>query len=99
MNDIIELTVLDRLVNPHDEVIIGTYVKKFNVEVLNWRLLDLSISVFRNSEPNENNALEQIRELHLYTSGKRAVISHWLSEDGIRLLTNVGYATSQLLLL
>ncbi|PTB45663.1 hypothetical protein M441DRAFT_54706 [Trichoderma asperellum CBS 433.97] len=89
VTDIIELTVLDRLVNPHDEVSIGIYVKKFNVEVLNWRILDLSISVFKNSEPSENNALQQIRELHLYTSGKRAVISHWLSEDGICSLTNL----------
>ncbi|KAK1252950.1 hypothetical protein MKX08_004137 [Trichoderma sp. CBMAI-0020] len=86
---IIELTVLDRLVNPHDEVILGIYVKQFEVEVLNWRLLDLSISVFKSSEPNGKNALQQIRELHLYTSGKRAVISHWLSEDGIRSLTNL----------
>ncbi|EHK43357.1 hypothetical protein TRIATDRAFT_149048 [Trichoderma atroviride IMI 206040] len=86
---IIELTVLDRLVNPHDEVIIGTYVKQFEVEALNWRLLDLSISVFKNSNSSENNALQQIRELHLYTGGKRAVISHWLSDDGIRSLTNV----------
>ncbi|UKZ60117.1 uncharacterized protein TrAtP1_001403 [Trichoderma atroviride] len=86
---IIELTVLDRLVNPHDEVIIGTYVKQFEVEALNWRLLDLSISVFKNSNSDENNALQQLRELHLYTGGKRAVISHWLSDDGIRSLTNL----------
>lgn len=90
---IIELTVLDRLVNPHDEVIIGTYVKQFEVEILNWRVLDLSISVFKSSEPNNDDALQRIREIQLYTSGKRAVISHWLSEDGIRSLTNVSYAT------
>lgn len=84
--------------NPHDEVIIGTYVKQFEVEVLNWRLLDLSLSIFKSSEPSENDALQRIRELHLYTSGKRAVINHWLSENGIRTLTNVGLATMQFFL-
>lgn len=93
VKNIIELIVLDRLVNPHDEIKIGDQVKMFGVEILNWRILDLSISVFGNSRFDEPSALQQIRELHLYTSGKRAVLSHWLGEDGIRTLTNVGLAT------
>ncbi|KAL7921174.1 peptidase S8/S53 domain-containing protein [Trichoderma austrokoningii] len=86
---IIELIVLDRLVNPHEETKIGTYVKDFKVEILNWRLLDLSISVFDDSGCGDNSALQQIRELHLYASGKLSVISHWLSEDGIGSLKNL----------
>ncbi|EHK16136.1 uncharacterized protein TRIVIDRAFT_163503, partial [Trichoderma virens Gv29-8] len=85
VREIIELTVPDRLVNPHDEVDIGNYVKQFKVQVLNWRFLDLSITIFSDDETKK-----RIRELHLYASGKRAVISHWFSEMGISVLPNVG---------
>ncbi|KAL8743053.1 MAG: hypothetical protein Q9190_004554 [Brigantiaea leucoxantha] len=78
VNEIIELTVPDRLVNSHSELEIGEYVKDFEVEVLNWRFLDMSISIFE--DPKTRG---RIRELHLYSSGKRAVISHWLSEGGV----------------
>ncbi|RFU78593.1 peptidase s8 s53, subtilisin kexin sedolisin [Trichoderma arundinaceum] len=84
VENIVELIVVDRLFNPHDEVRIGQYVKTFNVEVLNWKLLDMSISIFEDQSTRGN-----IRELYLYASGKRAVISHWLSEEGIRSLPNL----------
>lgn len=82
---IIELTVPDRLVNPHDEVRIAQHVRDFGVEVLNWRFLDISIPVFEDMPEARN----RITELHLYTNGKRAVISHWLSEGGVASLPNV----------
>ncbi|KAL9120736.1 MAG: hypothetical protein Q9187_002706 [Circinaria calcarea] len=84
VNEIIELTVPDRMVNPHNEVEIGRYVRNFEVEVLNWRFLDMSISIFEDPK-----TWDRIRELHLYSSGKRAVISHWLSKEGVSLLRNV----------
>ena len=90
VNEIIELTVPDRLVNPHDEVKIGKYVRNFEVEVLNWRFLDMSISIFEDPKTRE-----RIRELHLYSSGKRAVISHWLSEEGVASLPNVCPTSAQ----
>lgn len=43
---IIELKVLDRMVNPHEEEVIAEYVAMFEVERLDWRCLDLSLSVF-----------------------------------------------------
>ncbi|KAI0849800.1 hypothetical protein F5Y00DRAFT_234886 [Daldinia vernicosa] len=82
--EIIELIVPDRLVNPHNEVEIAKYVKDFKVENLNWRILDMSISVFQDEETKE-----RIEYLHLYSSGKRAVISHWLSNEGVASLKNL----------
>ncbi|KAF3067660.1 Minor extracellular protease Epr [Trichoderma lentiforme] len=83
VREIIDLTVPDRLVNPHNEVKIGKYVKLFQVQALNWRFLDLSITVLPDQETKE-----RIKELHLYASGKRAAISHWTSEKGISTLPN-----------
>jgi hypothetical protein len=83
VKSIIELKVQDRLVNPHNELEIARYVKLFNVEVLDWKILDLPISIFDDDE----KVKERIRELHLYSSGRRAVISHWLGSEGLRTLT------------
>ena len=85
---IIELIVPDRLVNPHNEMKIATYVEDFQVEMLNWRFLDLSISVF------EKGARDRITDLQLYSSGKRAAISHWLSDEGVISLSKVRYSSS-----
>ncbi|KAL7956926.1 hypothetical protein V8C34DRAFT_195669 [Trichoderma compactum] len=84
VHEIIELTVPDRLVNPHNEVKIGNYVKSFKVQILNWRFLDLSIAILPDEESKD-----RITELHLYASGKRAAISHWTSEKGILQLPNL----------
>ncbi|EHK46582.1 hypothetical protein TRIATDRAFT_195163, partial [Trichoderma atroviride IMI 206040] len=82
VKEIIEFVIRDRLVNPHNEIGIGQYVERFKVEVLDWRFLDMSISILKIGK-------DRIRELHLYTGGKRSAIMHWLSEDGVRSLTNV----------
>lgn len=84
VKSVIELKVPDRLVNPHNEVRIAKVVKDFGVEVLDWRFLDLSLSVFA-------DVRSQIRGLHLYASGKRAVISHWMSEKGLESLTKLAF--------
>ncbi|KAJ6006189.1 hypothetical protein N7451_004133 [Penicillium sp. IBT 35674x] len=74
---VFELKVPDRLVNPHDESKIAMYVERLGVEVLDWRFLDLSLSVF------SDKAKSKIQELHLYASGKRAPIDHWFSSQGL----------------
>ena len=93
---IIELKVLDRMVNPHNEERIAAFVKDFGVERLNWRCLDLSLSVFgpnvandKTSPNDEIKVNDKIKELHLYSSGRRAAIDHWLGSDGIPTLTKV----------
>jgi hypothetical protein len=130
VKSIIELKVQDRLVNPHSELKIARYVKRFNVEVLDWKILDLPIFIFDDDDDSGDDdddddddkvtvkqrinadaddkakvkvkqrinadaddkakvkVKERIRELHLYSSGKRAVISHWLGSEGLRTLPN-----------
>lgn len=84
VEEIIQLKVPDRLVGPHNEEKIAKQVSDFKVEVLNWRFLDMAISIFQDGETRR-----RIKELHLYSSGKRAAISHWLSNEGIASLENV----------
>lgn len=80
---IIKLKVPDRLVNPHDDIRMAAFVKEFKVEVLDWKVLDLSISIFK----DRGYVLE---ELHLYSSGKRSVLSHWFNkDDGVESLPKV----------
>ncbi|KAI1486280.1 hypothetical protein F5X96DRAFT_655762 [Biscogniauxia mediterranea] len=86
VKSIIKLKVPDRLVNPHDDQKMAELVETFEVEILDWKVLDLSISIF--SEKVKN----RIKELHLYSSGNRAVISHWFSQEGIQSLKNVSHA-------
>ncbi|KAF2443180.1 hypothetical protein P171DRAFT_362849 [Karstenula rhodostoma CBS 690.94] len=69
VGSIIKLKVPDRMHNPHNKVKIAKYVRIFRVEVLDWRFLDLGLSLFDKVKSN-------IRELHLYSSGKRAAIRH-----------------------
>ncbi|KAF2497767.1 subtilisin-like protein [Lophium mytilinum] len=79
---IIKLKVPDRLINAHDDRKMASFVDYFNVKVLDWKVLDLSISVLG------KNTKDLLEELHLYSSGNRAVISHWFSAEGICSLKN-----------
>lgn len=80
---IIKLKVPDRLVNPHDDVRMADYVERFEVEVLDWKVLDLSISVFKDRK-------HELEEIRLYSSGRRSVIDHWFNkDDGVESLPKV----------
>ena len=80
---IIELKVPDRMVNSYTEQQIAGFAKDFKIEILDWRFIDLSLSLF------DHDVKDRIRELHLYSSGKWAPVRHWLSSDGISTLPNV----------
>ncbi|KAF4452933.1 Peptidase S8/S53, subtilisin/kexin/sedolisin [Fusarium austroafricanum] len=84
---IIKLIVPDRLVNPHDDYKMAEFVKRFKIEVLDWKVLDLSISIF-NFDDHLGKA--EITELYLYSSGKRAAIDHWFDkENGVEKLSQL----------
>ncbi|KAI1749860.1 hypothetical protein F4782DRAFT_532942 [Xylaria castorea] len=83
VEEILKLCVLDRMYNPHDEHCIAKYVHEFRVRFLDWRCLELAISVF------EEGRGDSVRVIHLYSSGKRATVTHWLGEDGIQSLPNL----------
>lgn len=72
-----------RMYNSHDEHKIADHVVGFQVRSLDWRCLDLAISAF------EKLDITCLETLHLYSSGKRAAVSHWLSDQGIKCLPRV----------
>lgn len=80
---VMKLKVLDRMYNPHDEEKIGEEVEELGVLSLDWRHLDIAISCFK------PKTKKRLTELHLYSSGKMAVVDHWLSADGIKSLEKV----------
>ncbi|KAL6790270.1 hypothetical protein GGI42DRAFT_358914 [Trichoderma sp. SZMC 28013] len=90
---IVELKVPDRLINAHEETCIAEFVESFEVEHLDWRCLDLSLSVLgssvtgsSSSNADERMINDKIKELHLYSRGRTAAIDYWLEDDGIPIL-------------
>ncbi|OTA07300.1 hypothetical protein A9Z42_0081950 [Trichoderma parareesei] len=75
---IIQLKVPDRLINPHNENCIAS---------------SPAAKGKTNADTDSMKAKEKIKELHLYSSGKRAVIDHWLSDEGIPTLTKASVST------
>jgi hypothetical protein len=84
---IMALKVLDRMYRPHDEKAIAIRTRVFEVEKLDWRYLDMAISYL--SDPDLHNSPERLTELHLYSSGKRAAVDHWIGPNGVRVLKKV----------
>ena len=82
VKSILRLVVPDLRVNPLDEDRICRCLKSFEVEELNWRRLDLGI------DPIVSLA-STLAVLHLYSSGNWAVLSHWVSEAGLKRLGKV----------
>ncbi|CAH0024479.1 unnamed protein product, partial [Clonostachys rhizophaga] len=96
VDKIIELIVPDRLINPHDDVEMAWWLKAFGVEKLDWRVLDLSFTNLRDPPMKNPSGVSkkefqnsEIRELHIYSSGKQSVLDHWLSPQGIESLKNL----------
>ena len=83
VTNICHLYVPDSLDNPHPEEIIEKAIKPFQIEVLNWRRVDLSVDSIVDGAPN-------VRELYLYSTGNKAALSHWFGDQGLRRLDKVG---------
>lgn len=76
VEEIIELKILDRLWGAADELTIARWVAAFRVRKLHWRKQDISFVDFGNS-------IDDIEELDLYSSGRKAVHEYWFSDDGL----------------
>ena len=63
----------DHLHTPQTDQAVEYCVQTFKVSVLNWRKLDLCLA---DLDPNGT-----LKKLHLYSSGNKAVIRNWLSEN------------------
>jgi hypothetical protein len=83
---IFHLSVTDSLHEPHSEETIEEAVKHFDIEILDWRRIDLSIRTIRDAAPN-------VRRLHLYSSGNWAALDHWIGPDGVCTLPKVCIAS------
>jgi hypothetical protein len=78
---IIELRVVDSSLWPHREDQIVDAVRKFDVEILDWRVADLSIDCVLDAAPN-------VEELHLYSSTWNS-LCQWTSNEGAIILPKV----------
>lgn len=67
---------------PHGDDAIETALKPFDVEVFDWRKLDLSSETIRDSVPN-------VTEVVLYSRANRAVLRGWSASDGLVRLSKV----------
>ncbi len=79
---IIGLSVKDSFYDPHSEETIEQAIADLDIEVLNWKRLDLSIDSIYDSAKN-------VRELYLYCSGSKTAIKHWIGDNGIQRLEKV----------
>ena len=68
--------VVDDDEDPHSDLAIEECLKRFNVETLDWRRIDLCPETLLNACPDA-------RELHLRWSGNRAVLRAWGEPEGL----------------
>ncbi|KAK5991372.1 Subtilisin DY-like protein [Cladobotryum mycophilum] len=72
VQQVLELSVPDRLLCPHSDESVTICVNDFSIQLLNWRKLDLYLGGIKNKD--------NLRELHLYSSGNPSVHDHWCQE-------------------
>ncbi|KAL6696676.1 hypothetical protein J3F84DRAFT_407452 [Trichoderma pleuroticola] len=70
VEQVLELSVPDRLLCPHSDDQVAYCVNGFRIRVLNWRKLDLYLGNLSDKK--------YLKELHLYSSGNTAVYKGWL---------------------
>lgn len=80
VEEVLEITVLDRLLRPHTDDDVAYCINGRGVRVLKWRKLDLYLGKL--------NDKHHLRELHLYSSGNRCLHEHWYRE--LPKFSNVG---------
>ena len=80
-----ELNIPDRRIQPlTEDFVYNNILKHFRIERLDWRKLDMDISVLR-----WQGSVSFLKGLKLYSSGSWSVLYHWASEDGVSALTEV----------
>lgn len=79
---IFEVIVEDSPEVPHSDKHIVECIRDFDVEVFNWRKLDISIETIKKAAPNAS-------VVHLYCVGGNSVFQSWLGGRGLRILDHV----------
>lgn len=76
VRNIIKVLVHDEEDPPHSDESIETALNRFEVEILDWRKMDLCpVTIFR--------SCENLREVHLRWSGNNAILRSWSEADGL----------------
>ncbi|KAK0720171.1 hypothetical protein B0H67DRAFT_178559 [Lasiosphaeris hirsuta] len=69
---------------PHSDEAIEQALKRFDVEILDWRKVDLDPKTIWDAGRDSN-----LRELHLWWSGNNAILRSWSEPDGLVKLGNL----------
>ncbi|KAK6330871.1 hypothetical protein TWF718_003068 [Orbilia javanica] len=77
VKQIIKVIVVDNGDVAHTDEAIENCLSDFNVEIWNWKRIDLCAEVIQKS------AGHSVREISLYSSGNNAVLSSWAGADGL----------------
>ncbi|KAF1993814.1 subtilisin-like protein, partial [Amniculicola lignicola CBS 123094] len=82
---IITLNMPDSASSPmSDELVEDAIIRRFEIEKLDWRKLDISLDILTPSKDSDWSP--QITKLTLYSSGNWSVLYHYLSKDGLARL-------------
>jgi hypothetical protein len=82
VSNIIKVTVEDRVGTPHSDEAIERALAAFNVEILEWRKVDIDPQAIW-SACRTTDQTPVLRELHLWWSGNNAILRAWSETDGL----------------
>lgn len=85
---IYELRVRDSCYMPHTEMAIRLCVAPFDIEVLDWRRLDMSLSVLHAMDDEKSLTCPKLKRLRLYAGGWPA-LAYWTSEESLLFLDSL----------
>lgn len=79
---IIKLRVEDNENLPHSDETIVSALRDIDVDVWDWVRYDLCCDTIAEAAP-------KVKEVFLYSTGKKAVLMNWTSEEGLKKLKHV----------
>ena len=74
---IVRIIVADRDRDAHSDVAVETALRSFNVEIWDWQKYDICTETIANAAPD-------VEEMHLYWSGKNAVLWGWSDKEVLK---------------
>ncbi|KAK3983956.1 hypothetical protein QBC44DRAFT_302234 [Cladorrhinum sp. PSN332] len=89
VDTIIKLTVEDRIegLSPHSDEAIEAVLQRFDIEILDWRKIDIDPRVLRQGLKGGDEST--LRELHLWWSGNNALLRAWSEPEGLPKLNSL----------
>jgi hypothetical protein len=84
VRNIIKVTVEDRHGTSHSDEVIEGALRRFDIEILDWRKEDLDPRTIQTASSQSS-----LRELHLQWSGNNAILRSWSEPDGLVKITSL----------